>query len=85
MNLGSNNLSDDGLDTLHDAPNLENLRELYLNDNPITDDGVRRFVMSPLVERLDRLDVRFTHISRESVDVLKQILGNRVLFGNSFA
>jgi uncharacterized protein (TIGR02996 family) len=80
LNLASNCLGDDGLDAIHDSPHLSNLRELYLGDNSITDDGIRRFVMSPLVEQLDKLDVRYTQISRESVDVLRRILGEKLLF-----
>ena len=67
LNLGSVLLGDEGLESLFESPHLGNLRELYLNDNPITDEGIRRFVMSPVVERLDVLDVRFTKIGRESI------------------
>ncbi|MBI2807066.1 MAG: TIGR02996 domain-containing protein [Planctomycetes bacterium] len=85
LNLASNNVNDDGLQALYDSPHLDRLRELYLADNPITDDGIRGFVLSPIVERLDVLDVRFTHISPEGIDVLRRILGRKLLFGNSFA
>ena len=84
LNLGSTALGDEGLESLFDSPHLGKLRELYLNDNPITDDGLRRFVMSPIVEQLSRLDVRFTPISKDGIDILKRILGDKVLYGNSF-
>ena len=80
LNLASNCLGNDGLDAIHDSPHLGNLRELYLGDNSITDDGIRRFVMAPLVEQLHVLDVRYTQISRESVEVLRRILGDKLLF-----
>jgi hypothetical protein len=70
-----------GLEALADSPRLGNLRELYLNDNPISDDGIRRFVLSPLVEQLEMLDMRYTQISREGIDVLRRILGDKVLSG----
>jgi uncharacterized protein (TIGR02996 family) len=79
LNLGSCYLGDAGLDALIDAPDLGALRELYLNDNPITDDSMRRFVLSPIAEQLDLLDVRHTRISREGLDALALILGPRVL------
>jgi hypothetical protein len=78
LNLGSIFLTDDGLDALSDA-DLGCLRELYLNDNPISDDGIRRLVMSPIVERLDVLDVRFTRVGRDGIEALQRVLGNRVL------
>ncbi len=83
LNLGSTYMGDHGLEALADSQRLGNLRELYLNDNPITDDGIRQFVLSPVVEQLEMLDVRFTQISREGIDVLRRILGDRVLSGNS--
>ncbi len=79
LNLGSTFVGDDGLECLSDSPELDSLRELYLNDNPITDEGVRRFVMSSIVERLDLLDVRNTRIYGEGADILRHILGDRVL------
>jgi uncharacterized protein (TIGR02996 family) len=84
LNLGSTFLGDPGLEALSHSPRLSNLRELYLNDNPISDDGIRQFVLSPVVEQLEMLDVRFTQISREGIDVLRRILGDKVLCGNSF-
>ncbi len=83
LNLGSTYMGDLGLEALADSPRLGNLRELYLNDNPISDDGIRQFVLSPVVEQLEMLDVRFTQISREGIDVLRRILGDKVLCGNS--
>jgi uncharacterized protein (TIGR02996 family) len=83
LNLGSTYMGDHGLEALADSPRLGNLRELYLNDNPISDDGIRQFVLSPVVEQLEMLDVRFTQISREGIDVLRRILGDKVLSGNS--
>jgi len=79
LNLGCTFLGDAGLDALIDSPDLGNLRELYLNDNPITDESMRRFVLSPIVEQLEILDVRNTRISTEAVTVLRHILGNRCL------
>lgn len=79
LNLGSTYMGDRGLEALADSLRLDRLRELYLNDNPITDEGIRRFVMSPLAEQLDMLDVRFTQISREGIDVLKRILGGKLM------
>lgn len=79
LNLGSTHLGDAGLRALADSLRLDRLRELYLNDNPLTDEGVRYFVMSPLVEQLDLLDVRFTDITDEGLDVLRRILGNKVM------
>ena len=84
LNLGSCYLGDAGFDALMDSPDLGALRELYLNDNPITDEGIRRFVMSPIVECLQVLDVRSTLISKEGISVLQRVLGDKVLFGNSF-
>ena len=83
LNLGSCWLGDEGLENLFDSAYLDNLRELYLNDNPITDEGIRRFVMSPIVEGLQVLDVRFTLISKEGICVLQRVLGDKVLFGSS--
>jgi uncharacterized protein (TIGR02996 family) len=83
LNLGSSMLGDDGLEYLFDSRHLGNLRELYLNDNPITDDGIRQLVMSPISEQLDRLDVRFTRIGHEGIDILTHVLGNKVLYSNS--
>jgi uncharacterized protein (TIGR02996 family) len=83
LNLGSTYMGNLGLAALADSPRLGNLRELYLNDNPISDDGIRQFVMSPLVEQLEMLDVRYTQISREGIDVLRRILADKVLCGNS--
>jgi uncharacterized protein (TIGR02996 family) len=83
LNLGCCHLDDAGLDALIDAPDLGALRELYLNDNPISDDSMRRFVLTPLVEQLDFLDVRHTLISQEGIDTLKHILGSRVLASES--
>lgn len=80
LNLSSNCLDDDGLDHLHDSHYVGRLRELYLTDNPITDEGLRRFVMSPLVEQLDVLDVRFTRVSSEGIEVLRHILAEKVLY-----
>jgi uncharacterized protein (TIGR02996 family) len=85
LNLGSSMLGDDGLDCFFDSRHLGNLRELYLNDNPITDDGIRQLVMSPLAEQLDCLDVRFTRISNEGVDILTHVLGDKVLHNHSAA
>ena len=79
LNLGSCFVGDDGLAALAESPYLENLRELYLNDNPITEEGVRQLLMSPIVEQLQTLDVRFTSIGEESVEVLKHVLGEKVL------
>jgi uncharacterized protein (TIGR02996 family) len=79
LNLGSCFVGDDGLEALANSPYLENLRELYLNDNPITEAGIRQLVLAPLVEQLEILDVRFTSIDEESVEVLRHILGKRVL------
>jgi uncharacterized protein (TIGR02996 family) len=79
LNLGNCRVGDAGLDALIDAPDLGSLRELYLNDNPITDDSLRRFVLSPLVEQLDWLDVRHTQIGDEGTEVLHHILGDRML------
>jgi uncharacterized protein (TIGR02996 family) len=81
LNLGSTYMGNLGLEALADSPRLGNLRELYLNDNPISDDGIRRFVLSPLVEQLEMLDMRYTQISREGIDVLRRILGDKVLSG----
>jgi uncharacterized protein (TIGR02996 family) len=83
LNLGSCWLGDEGLEYLFDSVYLGNVRELYLNDNPITDEAIRRFVMSPIVERLQVLDVRFTLISKEGISVLQRVLGDKVLFANS--
>ena len=84
LNLGSTYLGNRGLEALADSPHLERLRELYLNDNPISDDGIRQFVLSPLVEQLEMLDVRYTQIGREGIDVLRRILGDRVLMRNAW-
>jgi uncharacterized protein (TIGR02996 family) len=79
LNLGSSLLDDIALEALSDSTNLSAVRELYLNDNPITDDGIRQFVMSPIAEHLELLDVRDTRISHESRDILKHMLGENVL------
>jgi uncharacterized protein (TIGR02996 family) len=79
LNLGSTFMGDRGLEALCDAPRLERLRELYLNDNLITDEGIRQFLLSTVLEQLDVLDVRFTQITSEGIDVLKRILGRRLL------
>ena len=79
LNLGSTYMGDRGLETLSDSPRLSRLRELYLNDNLITDEGVRQFLLSNLLEQLDVLDVRFTQITSEGIDVLKRILGRKLL------
>jgi len=79
LNLGSNFIGDEGLIALSDSLFLGELRELYLNDNPITDDGVRQLVMSPVIDRLELLDVRYTQIGPEGIETLKHILGDSVL------
>jgi len=79
LNLGSTCMGDLGLEALADSLRVDRLRELYLNDNPITDAGARRLVLSPLVEQLEMLDVRYTHISREGIDALQRILGDKVM------
>ena len=79
LNLGSTFMGDPGLEALADSLRLGRLRELYINDNPFTDDGIRHLVMSPLVEQLDVLDIRFTDISPEGIDALRRILGSKVL------
>jgi uncharacterized protein (TIGR02996 family) len=79
LNLGCCHLGDTALDALIDAFDLDALRELYLNNNPISDDSVRRFVLSPIVEQLQMLDVRNTQISEEGIAALRRILGERVL------
>lgn len=79
LNLGSCFVGDIGIDALIDAPDCGCLRELYLNDNPITDDSIRRFVLSPLAEQLELLDVRNTQLSLEGIEVLQRVLGENVL------
>lgn len=79
LNLGNCHVGDVGIDALIEADDLGSLRELYLNDNPVTDDSIRRFVMSPLAEQLDWLDVRQTQISHEGIEALRHVLGDRML------
>jgi uncharacterized protein (TIGR02996 family) len=80
LNLGSTHMGDRGLEALSTTPRLTRLRELYLNDNPITDEGVRQFLLSTVLEQLEVLDVRFTEITCEGIDVLRRILGRKLLY-----
>ena len=79
LNLGSTFMGDDGLEALAHSPFLIALCELYLNDNPITDAGIRQLVLSPFVERLEILDVRATQVGEEGLEILRHILGDKVL------
>jgi uncharacterized protein (TIGR02996 family) len=79
LNLGSNFLGDEGLIALADSMFLGELRELYLSDNLITDESVRQLVLSPIVEQLDLLDVRYTQIGPDGIGILRHILGDKVL------
>ena len=55
------------------------MRELYLNDNPVTDESIRRFVLTPQADQLQVLDLRNTEISEEGVDALKHMFGDRCM------
>jgi uncharacterized protein (TIGR02996 family) len=79
LNLGSTFMGDRGLEALCDSPRTSQVRELYLNDTLVTDEGVRQFLLSQLLEQLDVLDVRFTQITEEGIDVLRRILGRKLL------
>jgi uncharacterized protein (TIGR02996 family) len=79
LNLGSNFIGDDGLIALSDSLFLSELRELYLNDNLITDESVRQLVLTPVIDRLELLDVRFTQIGPDGISILKHIMGDKVL------
>jgi hypothetical protein len=39
LSIGKNKLKNEGTQYLSDAPNLDQLQELYLNDNEIKEDG----------------------------------------------
>ena len=71
LDLGFNDLTDQGLRTLSDAANLENLRELSLNDNrQIGTPGVRALADSPHFAKLRLIDLSGNGLSESALKVL---------------
>ncbi len=62
LRLDGNRLGDAGLTALALA-DLPNLRELYVGDNGITDDGALALAGAPLLNRLTRLDLSCNRLS----------------------
>ncbi len=71
LNLSFNDLTDQGLRTLADAGNLENLRTLFLNDNrQISTPGIRALADSAHFANLRSLDLSGNGLSESAIKVL---------------
>jgi uncharacterized protein (TIGR02996 family) len=71
LDLGFNDITDQGLRTLADISHLVNLRELSLNDNrQIGTPGVRALADSPHFAQLRRLDLSGNGLSETALKVL---------------
>ena len=71
LDLGFNDLTDRGLESLAQLPALENLRRLHLNDNSrIATPGVRALSDSPYLRELRHLDLSGNDINDSGLRVL---------------
>jgi Ran GTPase-activating protein (RanGAP) involved in mRNA processing and transport len=80
MNLGGNNIGDDGVKALAPFLNQSSMQELSLWDNSISDEGIKTLSLYLNASCLQSLNLQQNHISHEGIEVLAQYLNGSTLY-----